>query len=626
MSDTSSPSPRLQDRWSRLQQGLQATRQRFAAWWAFDLRLAIHDLYQVVTGPLRWLEGTLVLGGLSTVVAEYGFGLSPWGIARIHDIQTYIVWTYLAIFLLRLGLMSQRWSFLKQHKILAILPVLLLADLLVFQTAVGRQWLGVFFHSVDVKHIAVLYVVFIQGFILLIVLLEGAYASQAVAVWQIRPAQTLVLSFLGLITLGSLLLMLPNATTNLGSMPFLKALFSATSAVCVTGLIVVDTATYFTPLGQGILLGLFQLGGLGIITFATVFGMMLRGGMGVREKLLLQDFVASRQFGEITATVGRIVWLTLLLEGLGVVSLYYSWQGVIPEPGTRLWFAVFHAVSAFCNAGFSTFSDGLAGPGTAMQPSVNVTIMVLIVLGGIGFSVLWEGGQWLSGTTTGRKQRLSVQSRLVWIMTGLLIVVGAGLFALLEMHGVLAGRSGGERLLGALFQSITARTAGFNTLSIDSLTVPTAYLLILLMVVGASPGSTGGGVKTTTVAVLMMSTVATFRGKARVEAFRRTLPRNLIDQAYATFFFSITVMTLSLFILTITETHAFIDLFFEEVSAFGTVGLSRGVTPSLSDLGQIVIIVSMFVGRVGSLTLGVALARQVVTTAYEYPAESVMVG
>jgi trk system potassium uptake protein TrkH len=625
MSDTSSPSPHLPGRLLRVRQGIRATRQRLVSW-VFGLRLAVHDLYQAVTGPLRWLEGLLVLGGLSTVVAEYGFMLSPMDLGRIHTVQAYVVWAYLAVCLFRLSLMPHRWTFLKQHKVLAIFLALLLIDLLVLQTAWGRQWLRMLLHIVDVKRLAVFYVVFIQGFILLMALFEGAYAGQTLAMWQIRPAQTLVLSFLGLITLGTLLLMLPNATINTGSMPFLKALFSATSAVCVTGLIVVDTATYFTPLGQGILLGLFQLGGLGIITFATIIGMMVRGGIGIREKLLLQDFVANQAFGDITATMRRIVWLTLLLEGLGVASLYYSWQGVIPEPGTRLWFAVFHAVSAFCNAGFSTFSDGLAGPGTAMHLGVNVTVMVLIVLGGIGFSVLWEGGQWLSGTVTGRKQRLSVQSRLVWIMTGLLIVAGAGLFALLETHGALAGRPGDERLLGALFQSITARTAGFNTLPIDKLTTPTTHLLMLLMVVGASPGSTGGGVKTTTVAVLMMSTVATFRGQGRVEVFRRTLPRNIIDQAYATFFFSIAFMTLSLFILTITETHAFLDLFFEEVSAFGTVGLSRGVTSSLSDPGKIVIIVSMFVGRVGSLTLGVALARQVATTAYEYPAESVMVG
>jgi trk system potassium uptake protein TrkH len=176
-----------------------------------------------------------------------------------------------------------------------------------------------------------------------------------------------------------------------------------------------------------------------------------------------------------------------------------------------------------------------------------------------------------------------------------------------------------------LFQAVTARTAGFNTLPIDELTVPAVELLILLMVIGASPGSTGGGMKTTTVAVLFLTTLATLRGKARVEAFRRTLPWTVINQAYATFFFSIAVMTLSFFILTVTETHSFLDLFFEEVSAFATVGLSRGITSSLSATGKVVIIMSMFVGRVGSLTFGVALAHQVSTTAYEYPTEAVMV-
>jgi Trk-type K+ transport system membrane component len=205
-------------------------------------------------------------------------------------------------------------------------------------------------------------------------------------------------------------------------------------------------------------------------------------------------------------------------------------------------------------------------------------------------------------------------------------VVGAAGFALLEMHGVLAGRSVGERLLGALFQSVTARTAGFNTLAMGTLTVSTVCWMILLMFIGASPGSTGGGIKTTTAAVLLLTTVSTMRGKARVEAFRRTIPWSVINQAYATFFFSIAVITTSLFILTLTESHNFLDLFFEEVSAFATVGLSRGMTPSLSVPGKVVVIISMFVGRVGSLTLAVALARQVSTTAYEYPTEAVMVG
>jgi potassium uptake TrkH family protein len=576
---------------------------------------------------LRWLEALLVLTGLGLVVAEYGFQLSPSATELVHTEQGYLVWSVLVVFLLRLCLMAQGGAFLKRHLLLSIIGALLILQLIALQTTSGQQWLGAVLHGVNAERIAVLHVTFIQGFILLAALLEGAYYSRTlITSWHIRPAQTLLLSFLALIALGTLLLMLPKATTPPGAMPFLQALFTATSAVCVTGLIVVDTATYFTPLGQGIILGLSQLGGLGILTFATVFGMMVRGGIGIREKVLLQDFVANQQFGEIGTMVRRIVWLTLLIEALGAVSLYYNWRGVLPEAGTRLWYAIFHAVSAFCNAGFSTLSANLATPGSAMHFGVNITVMLLIVLGGLGFSVLWEGLQWLGGAALGHLRRLSVQSRLVWITSGMLITLGAVAFILLEADGVLAGRPGADRLLGALFQSVTTRTAGFNTLNIGALSMPATVLLIILMLIGASPGSTGGGIKTTTVAVLVITTVATIRGKARVEVFRRSLPWAVINQAYATFFFSIAFIVLSLFLLSITEAQPFLDLMFEEVSAFATVGLSRGITASLSDIGKVVIIASMFVGRVGSLTLGVALARQVATTAYEYPTEVVAVG
>jgi trk system potassium uptake protein TrkH len=581
---------------------------------------------QASEGVLRWGIPLLVVVGLATLVTDYGFRLSSAMETYVQTGQAAVAWAFLGTFLLRLLRSRHYWAFLKRHVVQAILMVLLLVDLVAFHTAFGQQGLGNLLHVVDIKRITVLYVAFIQGFLVVMALLEAAYYSRSLVAWQIKPAQTLVLSFVALIAMGCLLLLLPEATTTPGSLSVLQALFTATSAVCVTGLIVVDTATAFTALGQGIILVLFQLGGLGIITFATVIGMMVRGSLGIREKVFLQDFVTSRQFGEISATVRRIVLLTLWLEALGACSLYLSWGQSIPDVKARVWHAVFHAVSAFCNAGFSTFSDSLARPDTAMHAGVNITVMVLIVLGGLGFAVLWEGWQRLLDTVIGRPRRLSVQLRLVCLTTALLIVAGAGLFAWLEADGVLAGHGGGERLLGALFQSITARTAGFNTLPIDTLAAPTTVLLIILMLVGASPGSTGGGIKTTTIAVLLMTTVATIRGKARVEAFRRTIPWTNINQAYATFFFTIAFITAAMFILCMTEAQPFLDIFFEEVSAFATVGLSRGITPLLSNAGKLVVIVSMFVGRVGSLTLGVALARQVSTTAYEYPPEAVTVG
>ncbi len=340
--------------------------------------------------------------------------------------------------------------------------------------------------------------------------------------------------------------------------------------------------------------------------------------------MVLQDFTSSLQVGEITATLRLVVGLTLLIEAIGALLLYWSWPAGMEGP--RWWAAVFHAVSAFCNAGFSTLSESLAAPTVASHVGVNLIVMVLIVLGGLGFSVLWETLRWLRGYLYKQPLRLSVQSRIVWSATGILIGIGAIGFALLESQGALASCSGSTCWLGPVFQSVTARTAGFNTLPFDAFAVPTVVFLMLLMIIGVAPGSTGGGMKTTTVALLFMSAVAAIRGRPRVEAFGRTIPVEIVRRAYATFFFFFTAITAAVFILTITEKQPFLDLVFEEISAFATVGLSRGITASLSDAGKVVIIVSMFIGRVGSLTLAVALARPATSTAYEYPSEAVMVG
>jgi potassium uptake TrkH family protein len=598
--------------------------QRVAVLLAWPLQTAQEKLYPRLDVPLRVLVDLLALAGVLSLVFAYGFDRQATLAQVAIQSQRPLCWTIVAAMLLRAIIHPRGWHLAKQQWLRIILISLFILSHLLLYLALIPPGRLVFFIELNVSALAALLPFVDQSFLVAIVLIEGADYSRNITARTLRPEQTLALSFLLLIFLGSLLLMLPNATVQPGSMPFLAALFTATSAVCVTGLAVVDTATYFTPFGQGIILLLCQLGALGILTFATVIGMMVRGDLGLRERMVLRDFTSSLQIGEIAATIRLIVGMTLLIEALGVLLLYWSWPA--STQGSRLWIAVFHAVSAFCNAGFSTLSDSLAAPDVASHIGVNLIVMTLIVLGGLGFLVIWETWRWLRGRLRKQPMRLSVQSRLVWAATGILIGAGAVGFALLESQATLESCSGHTCWLGPLFQSVTARTAGFNTLPVDAFAVPTVVFFMLLMVIGVSPGSTGGGMKTTTVAVLLLSTLAAIRGQPHVEAFRRTIPEHTVQRAYATFFFFFTAITIGVFVLTITETQPFLELVFEEISAFATVGLSRGITSSLSKPGQVVIIISMFIGRVGSLTLAVALTRPVATTAYEYPTETVMVG
>ena len=600
------PQPPGEARWQRVMESL-----------SLRLQMAQEKLYPLLDAPLRLLVGLLVLGGLLSLIFVYGFDRQS-ALAQVAvQSQEPLCWAIAAAILLRFLLHPRRWRFAKQQWFRIALAGLFILTRLMLQFP---------FTEFEVRTLASLLPFAYQGFLVVIILIEGADYSRNLLALSWRPEQTLAVSFIMLILLGSLLLMLPSATVQPGSMPWLLALFTATSAVCVTGLSVVDTATYFTPLGQGIVLLLCQLGALGILTFATVIGMVVRGDLGLREGVVLRDFTSSLQIGEIAATLRRVVGIALLIEALGALLLYWVWPEGERSEGSRLWIAIFHAVSAFCNAGFSIFSESLAAPEVASHVGVNLVVMALIVLGGLGFLVIWETLGWLRCLLSKRATRLSVQSRMVWAATGMLIGVGAIGFALLESQGVLASCSGTVCWLGPLFQSVTTRTAGFNTLPFDALAVPTVFFLIPFMVIGASPGSTGGGMKTTTVAVLLLSTIAAIRGQPRVEVFRRTISTHVVQRAYATFFFFFMAITSAVFVLTITETQPFLDLVFEEISAFATVGLSRGITSSLSDMGKLVIIVSMFIGRVGSLTLAMALTQPAATTAYEYPTETVMVG
>lgn len=511
--------------------------------------------------------------------------------------------------------MASRWP----EGIVATLALLFGLELLLAE----GEWFIDLFRQLGAANPDQILLIFIQIYLIFLVAVKILQTVPDVIAKSTNPARLVLFSFLSVIIAGMLLLMLPASTADQNGLGFVNALFMATSAVCVTGLIVVDTATHLTPFGQSIILVLIQLGGIGIITFATFLAMYISGKLGSTQRNILQEMVSGEEVRTVTDTLKRIVLLTFTIEAIGFLGFYWSWTSIIPDTGERIWFSLFHSVSAFCNAGFSVYTNSLADPMNATSLPVNITTMILIILGGLGFTTIWESIQRISGKT--KNKQFSIHSIIVFRMTLFLIIVGTVLVLIIEWNGFLAGYSFNDKLLLSAFQSVTSRTAGFNTMDTGALTAGTTLVVIILMVIGASPSSTAGGLKTTTVYVLYKSMLANITGSDRIEIAKRTVPNNVVFRSVTSVFLAFSVMLTGLIFLTIFEEFTFIDILFEQISAFMTVGLSRGITGELSDPGKIVIVVSMFAGRVGMLTVAVAFAQKLTKRNYRYPEESVMV-
>jgi trk system potassium uptake protein len=456
------------------------------------------------------------------------------------------------------------------------------------------------------------------------------------SLWRrMTPPQVFVLSFAVLVALGTLgLKLLPGIYAG-APLGWLDALFTATSAVCVTGLIVVDTATHFTTAGQLFLLLLIQLGGLGMITFTTLIILALGRRLSLRHERLSAAAAEVAPHVPVDRLTWDVVLFTVGIEAIGATVLYLLW-GPRLGWGSAAWPAVFHAVSAFCNAGFSTFSDSLVG----FQGSAGtlLTVGALVVTGGMGFLTIEELALWARAARARRAFRLSLHSRLALATTGVLLAAGWLLFAIFEWQATLEHLDPAGRIVNGFFLSVTPRTAGFNAIDYARATDSTNFLTIILMFIGGSPGSTAGGLKTTTVAVVALLAWHRFRGRTIPSAWARSVPAETVQRAIGLAVVVFALVTASIFAYTWTEHSAvdasgsggvrFLAHMFEAVSAFNTVGLSMGVTATLSDPGKLLTVLLMFVGRVGPLTFAAALAvsaeRQDV--AYRYAYEDVVVG
>lgn len=396
---------------------------------------------------------------------------------------------------------------------------------------------------------------------------------------KFNPAQFLVIAYLAVISVGTLLLLLPVATTGEGSLTFMDALFTASSATCVTGLMVVEFGRAFTVFGQIIIMVLLQIGGIGIMTFSTIIALLLGRKIGLKERLLLKDDLDNIKMAGLVKLVKHVIFLTFTIEGLAAIPLFISFIKDYPV-GEALYLAIFHSISAFNSAGFALSENSLTAPLTSL------IIMVLVILGSLGFSVLVEL------FSRKRMREFSLQSKIVLTFTLILIVFALFAFLLLEYNNpsTIGSLAPLQKLQTALFYSINSRSAGFNVLATGQMHSATLFLTIILMFIGASPGSTGGGIKTTTFGVIILAVWNVIRGKRDIEIFRRRLSERLVIKAFVITLLALFWVIFVTMLLSITESASFFALLFETVAAFGTVGLSTGITASLSGIGRLLII------------------------------------
>ncbi len=561
---------------------------------------------------------------ISSLILEYGFYLSDETRILLHQLQLLIVGVFIGEFLLKVLLSQKRRIYLKENRIAFFLVIFFLLFIFLLKNPSGPSGL---IYSLD--RIGILtwpgnFIIIFQIYALACLLLKIPQLNKAITALKIKPPWIVILTFVSIITVGTLLLLLPRATAPGKETMFMDALFTATSATCVTGLVVLDTGSHFSLLGQLIILSLIQVGGLGLMTFTSFFVLTLGREFGVKDRTLLRDILNYRSIGRIGSLIMSILIITFTIEIVGAIFLYFQF---LPYNGGGLssaYSAIFHSISAFCNAGFSLYSDSFIRYRNDL--GINLTMSSLIILGGLGFIVIVNLLRWVYGYFKHKKESLSLQSKLVLTVSSVLIIGGTALIFLVEKNGVLSGFSWKEKLLTAYFQSVTARTAGFNTLNIGSLSIFSAFLFIVFMFIGASPGSTGGGIKTSTFATLFLTIRSMTQGKNRVEVFHRTIPTLVVYQALCVAILALGWIAFFTLVLSLTENAPFIDIFFEELSAFATVGLSRGLTPQLTTAGRVVIILSALVGRIGPLTLALAMGGGRMKELYQYPEERIMVG
>jgi trk system potassium uptake protein TrkH len=596
-------------------------------------------LYNSKTNVLRGFRGIIFFVSITSLISLvyfYGFPQTDYSRALLINVVKFSFAFYILNFFVKFLYTFEPKVFLKENWFEAGLMLFLVIEGVsdnLFDFLILTK-LGI---SLGIHNMAHYTTLFIQFYFLIVILLQITRSSGNILPnIKVHPSNVFIFSFLLIIFGGTAMLMLPEMTTIQGSMNFLDALFTSTSASCVTGLIVEDTATFFTFKGQLVILILMKLGGLNIIAFGSFIALASKFGLGVKQHSVIEDFVNKDSVMSAKGMLGRVIIWSFAIEFIGSLLLYLSWGDNIPfkTVGDKLFVSIFHSFSAFNNAGLSLFTDGFYNGYVRDNYLVHNIITLLVFLGALGFMTIFDvfGIRKIRNRIKHPWKQLEFSSKISLYFSLGLIAFGALFYFFLESGNTLQDQSFFGQITTSVFQSAT-RTSGFNTVDIGSIGAPMLVLLLFLMFVGSSSSSTGGGIKTSTFALLMASAIATIKGKKHTELFKRSISNDLIFRAFSVFMFFVVGNLICIFLLSITETHillqegrSILDLIFEEVSAFSTVGLSTGITNELSYAGRVIVIISMFIGRVGTLTVAFALGKQSISTNYKYPEAHTMVG
>lgn len=574
------------------------------------------------------LFASIGLTSFAALIVLVGFRLAADEIRLFHYVNNALIGAFIFQELFRVFIAQKVLRQIKNRIFLKIISVFFILGL-IFESDLIRL-LGIFLYNLDKSQVLIVYLGIMQLIIIFAVVVRLLRRSYLISKIRLHPGAIFAISFAILIIFGALLLQLPKSAPEGKNITFINALFTSTSAVCVTGLVVLDTENDFSPLGKLIIMLLIQAGGLGVMTLTTFLAAYFAGGISFQLRIMMKDLLSHESLAEVRSILMKILLYTFIIEFIGAGLLYLSLVGTFTEfDWNNVYVAVFHSVSAFCNAGFSLFSGNLMDPVIKDNYFFNTVIMLLIVFGGLGFVVISE----LSSIRPFKykkkriKHQLSLHSKIVIISTITLIFGGGLLIYIVEPYSYNQSISEAEAMFHSVFLSVSARTAGFNTVPVESITVTAAVIVVVLMWIGASPGSTGGGIKTTTASIAFYSFLQYARGKSRVEAFGNEIHQESIQKAFVVIFASLLALGIGSIILFWLEPKIQpIDLIFEATSALGTVGLSRNVSFFLSSESKLIIILLMYIGRIGVFTFFTAFFVQVKEPRYSLPKKSVMIG
>lgn len=593
----------------------------------------LYDSKERVLGTFVWLNLAVNLTALAVLAIYFGYSHTEETSSQLFGVVKLSFGFYVLHYVVRVVYHFQPRQFFRETWAEGLLMLLLLVEG-TGDVLFGTPFVGAALSSIP--GITDASTLLVQGYLFIAILSEWMRPGSRLPRIRLHPAVIFILSFLLIIAAGTWLLTMPEMTTVRGGMPLVDAFFTATSATCVTGLMTVDTMTYFTGKGHWVLMILIQLGGLNFIAFGSFLALASKFGVAVKQHDVIEDFVNSDSLLGSSGTLGKVVMWCLGLEALGAAALMALWSPKVEfaDWTDRVFSSVFHSISAFNNAGITLYTDGLAHPWLADNWLVHWVVTVLVFAGALGMVALFDlfDVQKLRERMAQPWKTISFATKIALYFSLGLVVLGSVAFAALEWHGTMEGMSGFGKFTTAVFQSVT-RTSGFNSVDIGSVGMPMLFLLLVLMFIGASSSSTGGGIKTSTLAVVLADVWRTVRGLDHVQLFQRTVGPVLRSRAYSVLLFFLAGNLVGIFTLTVTESHliseggaSFFDLAFEHVSAMGTVGLSTGITSMLSSWGKVVVSIAMFVGRVGTLTVAFAVGGRALQSHFKYPEGHTMVG